>query len=273
MNDSAWGKPLVSGHVRNGSAASVVSRRCLIVLWTATLLGGCKSEAEQRCQQQFQTAQIVVQNQSGSPDGLDASIAAVDVALAACQTADRKDEINQLQSARNSLAAHIETVKEHSARPKRAQLGPSEINELLKHGDPQCPKGMAYNIEGSDTQVSCTGVQPIRMNWRKAREYYSQLGFHVTTTDSPPTVHAEHGSELYIFTYSKPEDPLPPRCLAIYPKPDLPWQEAVGRATGAQLQKLKLGSPVPTSDGNVTLRVEEGKDKLVIHLGNCEAGN
>ena len=44
----------------------------------------------------------------------------------------------------------------------------------------------------------------------------------------------------------------------------------MGRATGAQLQKLKLGSPVPTTDGNVALRVDEGKDKLVIHLGDCD---
>jgi hypothetical protein len=230
----------------------------------------CRSEAERNCQQQFQNAQIVVQNLSGSPEGLDASITAVNIALGACRAAEREREVEQLQLAHNSLSKHVETVRRLAGRPKHPKLNASEVSELLKHGDPQCPKGMAYKIEGNDRQVSCTGLQPIRMNWSKAREYYTKLDFRVTTTDAPPTVQAEHGSEKYIFTYSRPEDTSPPRCLTIYPKPELPWQEAVGRATGAQLQKLKLGAPVATTDGDVALRVDEGTNKLVIHLGNCD---
>jgi hypothetical protein len=272
MADSNRGKPWISGRIRNDHRSSLASHGCLIVVLAAATSTGCRSEAGRNCQQQFQNAQIVVQNLSGSPEGLDASIAAVDSALGACRTAEREDEIKQLQLARDSLTRHLETAKSLAARPKRTKLSASEVGDLLKHGDPQCPKGMAYNIEGTDKQVSCTGLQPIRMNWSQAREYLSKLGFHVTTTDSPPAVQAERGSEKYLFTYSRTNDSSPPRCLTIYPKPELPWQEAVARATGAQMQKLKLGSPVPTTDGNVALRVDEGKDKLVIRLGSCDGG-
>ena len=270
MAGSTWGKPWGSGQNRCTSGNGTRRPQCFIVLLATLLSVSCKSESVRNCQQQFQNAQIVVQNLSGSPEGLDASIAAVNIALGACRAAEREREVEQLQLAHNSLSEHVETVRRLAGRPKHPKLNASEVSELLKHGDPQCPKGMAYKIEGNDRQVSCTGLQPIRMNWSKAREYYTKLDFRVTTTDAPPTVQAEHGSEKYIFTYSRPEDTSPPRCLTIYPKPELPWQEAVGRATGAQLRKLKLGAPVATTDGDVALRVDEGTDKLVIHLGNCD---
>ena len=232
-------------------------------------MGGCKSKVALLCQTQFQNAQLVVQKESGAPAGLEASLAAVDNALTACRAAEREQEVEQLNVARRSLAAHLEAVKERGARQKHVKPTAAQLDEFVKQGDPNCPKGMAYAVEGSDRQIKCTGLQPIRMNWAKAHDYYSNLGFRVTTTDSPPTLRAEHGAELFIFTFAKPNDTQPPRCLALYPEPNVPWQEAVGRATGASLQKLKIGSPVPMSDGDVALRVDEAKDKLIVYLGNC----
>lgn len=230
---------------------------------------GCKSKATLECQTQFQNAQIVVQRQSGSPAGLDVSLAAVDSALAACRAANGEKEVEQLSLARNALAAHVETVKERSSRQKRVKPTGAQLDDFAKHGDPNCPKGMAYKAEGSDLPIKCIGLQPIRMNWTKARDYYSNLGYHIATTESPPTLRAEHGAELLVFKFAKVEDFGPPLCLTLYPEPQVPWQEAVSRATGAPIQKIKIASPVPMSEGDVALRVEEGKDKLVIYLGTC----
>ena len=231
---------------------------------------GCKSKAAAECEAQFQNAQIVVQKESGSPAGLDVSLAAVDKALAACRAADRQKEVEQLSLARSSLAMHVELVKDRASHQKRVKPNAAQLDELVKHGDPNCPKGMAYKAEGSDRQIRCIGLQPVRMNWAKARDYYSSLGYHVATAESPPTLRAEHGSELFIFTYTKVEDTGPPRCLTLYPEAQIPWQEAVSRATGAPIQKLKLGSPVPMSEGDIQMRVDEGKDKLIIYLGICK---
>jgi hypothetical protein len=230
----------------------------------------CRTEAVRKCQQQFQTAQITVQEKAAGPEGLDASIAAVDRALSACETADRRDEVAQLQTARNSLVKHREMVRQRTAAPKSRKMTPGEIAELVKRGDPGCPRGMAYNLEGTEQTIKCVGLSPIRMNWIRVVEYYTKRGYHVTTTDTPPEVRAEHGAELNVFAFSRRDDPLPPKCMTLYPLPNVPWQEAVARVTGAALPKLKLGSPVTMSDGTLALRVDEGKDRLIIRLGDCE---
>lgn len=234
------------------------------------MASSCKSKAALQCQTQFQNAQIVVQKESGSAAGLETSLGAVEQALAACNAAGREKEVEQLTLARNTLALHAQTVKDRASRLKRVKPTPAELDDLVKRGDPNCPKGMAYKAEGSDRQIKCIGLQPVRMSWSKAQDYYSNLGFRVVTNESPPTVRAEHGSELFIFTFTKVNDDQPPQCLTIYPQASVPWQEAVSRATGAPIQKLKIGSPVPMSEGNVALNVDEGKDKLVIYLGSCQ---
>jgi hypothetical protein len=234
------------------------------------ILGGCKSKAALECEAEFRNAQSVVQNGASTLEGFEASRAAVDKALSACKAASRDNEVEQLNLARKALTNQIETLKSRSSRPKRAKPTAADLDELVKRGDPNCPKGMAYKAEGSDRQIKCTGLQPVRMSWHKALDYYSNLGFHVVTTTEPPAVRAEHGSELFVFTYSKVEDPEAPRCLTIYPDANVPWQEAVSRATGAPINKLKEGSPVPTAEGALALRVDAKPNKLVIYLGNCE---
>ncbi len=161
-------------------------------------------------------------------------------------------------------------VKQHMNRPKRKKLNQNEIDELVRSGDSDCPRGMAYNIEGTDRTVKCVGLLPVRMSWHKTVDYYTKRGYHVVTTDSPPSVRAEHGAELNVFVFSKREDPSPATCLTIYPEPSVPWQEAVARVTGVPLPRIKLGAPLPMPDGKLPMRIDEGKDKLVIHLGQCQ---
>ncbi len=244
--------------------------RSINLLILLSPVAGCKSKAAIECEAQFQNAQIVVQKESGSPAGLDVSLASVDKALAACRAADRQKEVEQLNIARNSLAMHAALVKDRATRQKRVKPTPAQLDEFAKYGDPTCPKGMAYKVEGADRQIKCIGLQPVRMNWAKARDYYTNLGYHVATSESPPTLRAEHGSELFVYSFTRVDDTEPPRCLTLYPEAQIPWQEAVSRATGAPIQKLKLGSPVPMSEGNIQLRVDEGKDKLIIYLGACK---
>jgi len=235
------------------------------------LATGCKDEATRACQAELQQAQEIVKSQGGSRSGVEQSIAAVDRALALCRTAKRSSEVEQLTNARRELGSHLEVLNERAGKQKRSKPTPAEVEELIKHGDPSCPRGMAYKAEGSDKQVRCNGPQPIRMNFAKARDYYKSLGFRLTPSDSPPSLRAEFGAELLVFSFATGNDSAPPRCLTYYPPPQMPWQEAVARLTGAQLNRIKLGAPVPLSDGEVPLRVDESKEKLVIYLGGaCE---
>lgn len=233
-------------------------------LWFAP---ACKDEATRACQAELQRAQELVQSEGSTRGGIERGIEAVDRALAACRSANRSSEVEQLTNARRELAAHIETLNERAAKKKREKPSAAEVDELIKHGDASCPRGMAYKAEGSEKQIRCIGPQPIRMNFQKARDYYKSLGFRVSESAAPARVRAEYGAELLIFDFATQNDTNAARCLTYFPPPQMPWQEAVARLTGAQLNRIKAGAPVPLADGDVPMRVDEGKDKLVIYLG------
>jgi len=231
---------------------------------------GCRDKETIECQAQVSAAQAVVSKVDGaSATSVQTALDAVERALAACRAASRSGEVDQLNGARNELSTQLVALERRAGRKKRAKPTPAEVEEAVKRGDPSCPRGMAYKAEGSERQIKCTGPQPVRMSLATAREYYKGLGFRVTVSDAPTVLKAEYGAELLVFSYAAPNDTQGPRCLTLYPQPQMPWQEAVARATGAQLPKIKQGAPVPLPDGEVPLRVEEGSDKLVIYLGNC----
>lgn len=233
---------------------------------------GCKDNATIECQAQLTAAQPVVSKVDGaSPAAVQAALDAVERALTACRAASRSSEVDQLNGARNELRTQLVALERRAGRKKRAKPSPAEVEEAIKKGDSSCPRGMAYKAEGSEREIRCTGPQPVRMSLATAREYYKGLGYRVTVSDAPTVLKAEYGAELMVFAYANASASEPPRCLTLYPPPQMPWQEAVARATGAKLPKIKQGAPVPLPDGDVPLRVEEGSDKLVIHLGSCDS--
>jgi hypothetical protein len=253
---------------RRSLARGQAARRSGLVLGVF-LIVGCRDKATIECHAQVTAAQAVVSKVDGaSATSVQSALDAVDKALAACRAASRGSETDELKGARNELSTQLVALERRAGRKKRAKPTPAEVEEAVKRGDPSCPRGMAYKAEGSERQIRCTGPQPVRMSLAVAREYYKGLGWRVTVSESPTVLKAEYGAELMVFSYAAPNDSQP-RCLTLYPVPQMPWQEAVARATGAQLPKIKQGAPVPLPDGDVPLRVEEGSDKLVIHLGSC----
>jgi hypothetical protein len=242
----------------------------LRALLLALALGGCRDKATQACQDALTSAQPVVTHVDGkSRQSVETALAAVQRALAACRAAGRSEEAEQLARAESELKVQIQAIERRGERKKRAKPSAAETDELVKKGDNSCPRGMAYKAEGSDRQIKCTGPQPVRMSFATAREYYSGSNYRVTPSADNSELRVEYGAELMVFTYAAPNDSNPPKCLTLYPVPDMPWQEAVARATGASLPRIKRDAPVPLSGGDVPLKIEDGKDKLVIRLGNC----
>ena len=86
-------------------------------------------------------------------------------------------------------------------------------------------------------------------------------------TQSPLTLEAEYGGEKYIFRFASAGSP--PECLTIYPRPDMSWEEAVARTTGARPDRMEGKTTVDTPRGKVGLRVVETLHKLIVHLGRC----
>ncbi|HVJ22064.1 MAG TPA: hypothetical protein VM686_41950 [Polyangiaceae bacterium] len=234
--------------------------------------GAVACDAESRaCRSQFGSAQdIVTKVKSDSPDSLRGALSALDAAIVACDKAKLGHEKGELTKAKNQLAAHLEVLERRAARKKKAKPTPEQIAELVKNGDPTCPKGQAYLHGTAKKEIRCTGPQLYELGFEDVKEYFSERRYKITTSDSPPMVKAEFGAELYQFDFQKPNDAQGARCVSIFPAPGISWEELVSKLTGVGPEKLKAGQPIKTASGPLGLKVENTENKVVARVGNCD---
>jgi hypothetical protein len=249
----------------SGLPNTAVAFALVALVWGAV---AC-SEETRRCQSLMTTAQGIVNKVDGKDQAsVETSLAAVEGAKAACEKAGRNTERDELVKAKNELQAHLDYMKRKANQPPKQKQTPEQIAELVKKGDPGCPKGQAYRRSPTE-EIRCTGPQMIDMNWKAAEEYFTNRGYKMTTTDSPPTLKAEYGAELVIYKFASPKDDKPARCVTYYPSPGIPWQEATGRVTGTALKKLENAKSIKTGHGEVPLRVDASDTKLIVYVGEC----
>lgn len=242
--------------------------RSFAIVASGLLVLACDPEAK-LCHERMTAAQPVVAGvDAKSVESVERSLALVKEAHAACEKAKLGTEREQLLKAKNELSAQLEHLKAREQRRKLKAPSAEELASLLKKGDPSCPKGQAYKPKGAPGEVRCVGPQLAEMSREALKDYYSDRRFKVTTPDTPPQLRAELGSELYVFSFEKAEDPTP-RCTTAYAAPGMSWQEVTSRLTGVGPEKLKLNAPVRTGRGELALRVEHAEDKPTIHLGQC----
>ncbi len=236
----------------------------------ALLALACDPDAK-ACRSQFASAQVVVQGiKSDSIDSVKGALHALDDAVAACEKAKLGDEREQLKKARNQIVGHLEVLERRAARKKKLKPTPEQLAALVKDGDPTCPKGQGYRHAVGKTEIKCTGPQVIDMGAEDVKEYFTDRKYKVTTSESPPTLKAEFGTELYVFTYDKPNDTAGARCLTIYPVPGIGWEEITARVSGMPAEKIKPGKPVPAVRGELDVKVESAENKLVVRIGQCQ---
>jgi hypothetical protein len=238
----------------------------LAVLVLAT--SGCLDE--KRCHDEMTKAQGVVSGVDGhSLDSLHAAVPALDTALDACEKAKLGAEHEKLLDAKNQVTAQIALLERKASKKGGVALTVAELEQLQKDGDPSCPKGQAYKHAGVDKEIRCTGPQLIDMPEDAVKTYFDARNYKLTLTDAPPTVRAERGAELFVFTFDQPT--VGAKCLLLYPAPDIPWREAVGRATGVRLDKIKNGASIPAKRGDLPLNVEDTDKKQLARIGDCAA--
>jgi hypothetical protein len=234
--------------------------------------GTSACDAETRaCRSQFGSAQDAVTNvKSDSMDSLRGALSALDAAILACERAELGHEKSELSKARNQIGAHLDVLERRAARKKKVKPTPEQIAELVNKGDPTCPKGQAYLHGTAKKEIRCTGPQLIELGFEDVKEYFAERRYKLTTSDSPPTVKAEFGAELYVFTFAKPSDALGARCVNVYPAPGISWEELVSRLTGVGPEKLKAGQPIKGPRGPLPLKVESSENKVVASVGSCD---
>jgi hypothetical protein len=243
----------------------------LVVPVCGLLLGlamGCDQQQGALCQDTFNTAQKTVNEiDSASVDSVEHSLKAVDSAIAACKTAGKSAEVEELSNARNKISAHYEWLKSRPEKQKKKT--PEELEQLAKKGDPDCPKGMAYKQRTTGVEVRCVGPVPVNMPWKNARAYYERRDFRVRPGKQSASLEMEYGAELLVFKYDKEDSRKPPLCLTVYPPPGMGWQEATARVTGARVDRIKAGAPLKVGGRSLMLEVVDEPNKMLVKLGEC----
>lgn len=242
------------------------------LLGVVLVTSGCETQADKACLSQFASAQdVVVKVEAEDSASVNGSVAAIETALSTCKAAERSGEIEELTKAHTQLSAHRDRLaRREELRRQRTDIAPEELKKLIESGDPKCPRGQAYLNGKSGQRIRCTGPQPIDMNAAQAEEYFRGRGFKVSTGASPSELRFEHGAELLVFTYDGPSRSAPPRCVVLYPSPDMSWQEATARVTGAQPGRLKAGQRIPAAAGQQLLEVEESAERVIARIGTCD---
>jgi hypothetical protein len=214
-------------------------------------------------------AQTVVNAvESSSVDSLNRSIQMIQLAEAACKKAGRDSEVKDLTSARERLQGHLVLVEERAERKKsRESLSPTQLDKLVREGDPNCPKGQGYQHKASGKEIRCTGLQPAEMNWEQAKKYFVSRNFRSVVSHEASVLTLESGAERYVYHYGEKDSASPARCVVIFSRPGISWQEAVARNTGISPEKLKNGGSVSLLQGKLKLSVNETNQ--VARLGDC----
>src|SRR5262245_1681166 len=94
---------------------------------------GCESTASRVCSSEYATSQQkVLKVDPKSEESVRASFDAVRAALAACKTAQRNTEVDNLVKARNELGAQLEALERRAKRKPKRELSPDELAKLQK---------------------------------------------------------------------------------------------------------------------------------------------
>jgi hypothetical protein len=230
---------------------------------------GCNQKERGACKAAFETAQALVNTiDKASTESVSSGLSGVEHAIETCRAAGLGDEVKELEKAKNQLDAHKKWLADRPV-PKKG-LTTEEVEELVKNGDPNCPKGQAYKHQGKGEQIRCTGSQAVDFDWKRAETYYGDRNYKLRPGKTPNVLTAEFGAEHFVFYFDEPKSTKSASCVMVYPSPQISWQEALSKLTGVGPHKLKeRDGQVKTARGTVPYKIEEDAKKLVVLVGQC----
>ncbi len=241
--------------------------------WAVALLAGlsgCDNAEVQACHSEMRTSQqALVEMDKGDPGRVQATLDLIERTLGTCQHAGRSDEVSSLADAKRQVAAHLSALEKRADRPTRTQLTPEALAELVKKGDPDCPRGQGYEPAGSKEVVKCIGPQLIDLPSAKAREYFEKRGYRLSPPDRAGGFKAEFGASAYVFQYRAASPSELPKCLDVTGRPGTPWQEIAARLTGVHPDRLKVNEPVRVGARSLPLQVSGDSAQWSVKLGEC----
>lgn len=130
------------------------------VLASLVLLG-CQSPEVKACHTAMTTSQgALLSVDKESRASVESVLAEVEKARDACKSAGLKSETKSTEDAVRSLRTLLEVQQERAKRAQVKPLSPEEQAELIKKGDPSCPRGEAYQLGEPSKLVSSSSGRP-----------------------------------------------------------------------------------------------------------------
>lgn len=228
-------------------------------------LGGpaCQPAEVKECRERYLVTHAQVAGvDPGELVSVESALEAVRGNLEVCERANLSEESKQLSMAKRKLESHQSYLR---ANESRKELTPEQLDALEKNGDPDCPRGQAYQYKKSGKKIRCTGPQIVSMNAKEASSYFAGRGFTVVQTDKG--LKAEMGSESYTFEYA--DRAAAAECVVVFSQPGIAWQETVARVTGAPPSRLKEGTPVRVGKSDLPYSLEVDPVQAVLRFGSC----
>jgi hypothetical protein len=234
--------------------------------WLAVVaILSCDSPEVKQCREQYMEAYALVSAVDTTKlDSVEPALDKVSATLDICSKAQLPEEQKQLKTAKRKLESHQAYLRQQANLKK---MTPEVLAQLIKKGDPNCPRGTAYKVNDDADQVRCTGPQILDMNWEQAKKYFERLAFKITTDGA--TFKAESGSVSYTYTFSKKDDTKAASCVVVFSPPGIPWEETASRISGVRPTRIKRDQPLPMKSGERKLKIEEQEIQAVLWVGEC----
>lgn len=252
------------------TSRSLVTRHVGILVHVGLAFGAsfaCQSAEVKECRDKYLVthAQVAAVDMN-ELDSVESAFGAVEANLAVCQKASLAEESKQLNVAKRKLESQVTYLRQIA---NRKELTPAEVDELVKKGDPDCPKGQSYQYRKTGKQVRCTGSQILGMSLKEAKSHFAGRGFKIHELTNG--IKAELGSESYTFEYGAgPETRA--TCVVVFSQAGIAWQETVTRVSGVMPHRLKEGTPLTLGKDEVPYTLQVDPVQAILRFGNCSQG-
>lgn len=226
---------------------------------------GCQPAEVKECRDKYLLTHAQVAGvDMNDLESVEAAFEAVEANLAPCQKANLTEESKQLNLAKRKLESQVTYLRQVA---NRKELTPAQVDELVKNGDPDCPKGQSYQYKKTGKKVRCTGSQILAMNLAEAKNHFGGRGFRIH--ELPKGIKAELGSESYSFEYGNGTD-VRASCVVVFSQAGIAWQETVTRVSGVMPQRLKEGTPLTLGKDEIPYTLQVDPVQAILRFGDCE---
>lgn len=237
----------------------------LVALVTCTL--GCEDKAQTDCNARVQGAEVrMVATNLKDKKSIEATMDELKGALAACGKAGDQAATKDIDEAIDNFSQHLVKLEQSKDLPKAAAIQSVTTEELLKSGDPNCPRGQSWMHPALQKEILCSGPSLFEMKPSEAITHLPRTGFALNKKGE--VLEFRRKERVYRYHFDKLKAEASARCLQIGLAAEETVQQGVAMATGVQLSKIELGKPVPLQGREIALTFDD-KERAV-SLGDCE---